>query len=79
MDELEAAVASGDPRQIAKASHGGAGEAAAVGATLLADRLRRIENHAKASQLEGLEDLIADVRNELRRVEEIVRSRTEAA
>jgi HPt (histidine-containing phosphotransfer) domain-containing protein len=79
MNELEMAVASGDPRLIAKASHGGAGEAAAVGATLLADRLRRIENHAKASKLEGLEELLADVRGELQRVGDTIRSRTEAA
>ena len=77
--ELEEAAASGDPRLIAKASHGGAGEAAAVGATQLADRLRRIENNAKASDLEDLEDMLAGIRDELRRVADIVRSRTEVS
>ncbi|UCN14661.1 response regulator [Cellulomonas iranensis] len=76
-DRLDAAAAAGDPGEVAAVAHAWLGACATVGATGLADLLRRVEDAARRGALPGA-DVLGAVRAEATAVTAAVRAAVSA-
>ena len=65
---LREASAAGDIEKVAKVAHAFSGSSASIGATGLSSTCRKVEAAAKAGSLEDLDQQIATIENEYRRV-----------
>jgi HPt (histidine-containing phosphotransfer) domain-containing protein len=79
IDMLRAAAAAGDARGVQRAAHSLKGSSGNIGARDLHDLCRRLDEDARAGQLERIQPLVAALDGEYRKVEAAIERLLEGA
>jgi HPt (histidine-containing phosphotransfer) domain-containing protein len=73
VETMRAAVAAGDAQALERSAHSLKGASANLGAPVMADRCRDLEQAGRDGRLEGAAAQIDDIESELRRVRDALR------